>query len=108
MSLALEGDLLWNAAVMFNFIFYVSAHIHPGNIAIENQKVLLLDIENVLMGVPCLYRPYLLELRHNTTAEAIDVYCFGHTLYEMAFAAPLEQYYCDFYPEEICGGDLGN
>ncbi|XP_068620282.1 PX domain-containing protein kinase-like protein [Battus philenor] len=75
-------------------------HIHPGNITIENQKVLLLDLENVLLGVPCLYRPYLLEQRQTNTAESIDVYCFGRTLYEMAFAATFEQYYCDNYPEE--------
>ncbi|CAH2042168.1 unnamed protein product, partial [Iphiclides podalirius] len=76
-------------------------HIHPGNITIENQKVLLLDLENILMGVPCLYRPFLLEMRHNTTAEATDVYCFGRTLYEMAFAVSLEQYSCDYFPDEI-------
>ncbi|KPJ09584.1 PX domain-containing protein kinase-like protein [Papilio machaon] len=76
-------------------------HIHPGNITITNQRVLLLDIENVLLGVPCLYRPYLLELRHTNTAEAVDVHCFGRTLYEMALATTLDQYYCDIYPEEM-------
>lgn len=76
-------------------------HIHPGNITIENQRVLLLDIENVLLGVPCHYRPHLLELRRTSSAEAIDVYCFGRTLYEMAFATPLDRYYCDVYPEGI-------
>ncbi|KAJ0174249.1 hypothetical protein K1T71_010395 [Dendrolimus kikuchii] len=76
-------------------------HIHPGNITIENQRVLLLDIENFLLGVPCRYRPYLLELRRTSSAEAVDVYCFGRTLYEMAFAMPLDQYYCDIYPDGI-------
>ncbi|XP_013162891.1 PREDICTED: PX domain-containing protein kinase-like protein [Papilio xuthus] len=76
-------------------------HIHPGNITIENQRALLLDIENVLLGVPCLYRPYLLELRHTSAAESVDVHCFGRTLYEMALATTLDQYYCDIYPEEM-------
>ncbi|XP_026763124.2 PX domain-containing protein kinase-like protein isoform X2 [Galleria mellonella] len=76
-------------------------HIHPGNIAIENQRVLLMDIENIIIGVPCLYRPQLLELRRTATAEAVDVYCFGHTLYEMAFARPLHDHYCDIYPDGI-------
>ncbi|XP_059059022.1 PX domain-containing protein kinase-like protein [Achroia grisella] len=76
-------------------------HIHPGNIAIENQRVLLLDVENIIMGAPCLYRPQLRELRRTATAEAIDTYCFGHTLYEMALAKPLDGHYCDYYPEEI-------
>ncbi|CAH0401203.1 unnamed protein product [Chilo suppressalis] len=74
-------------------------HLHPGNIAIVNQRVLLLDIENILLGVPCLYRPQLLHLRL-ATPDAVDMYCFGLTLYEMAFATPLEEHYCDNFPEE--------
>ncbi|CAH0724285.1 unnamed protein product, partial [Brenthis ino] len=76
-------------------------HIHPGNIAIENQRALLMDLENFLMGVPCLYRPFLVELKRTNTSETVDVYCFGRTLYEMAFATTLETHYCDTYPEEI-------
>ncbi|XP_026492807.2 PX domain-containing protein kinase-like protein [Vanessa tameamea] len=76
-------------------------NVHPGNITIENQTALLMDVENFLMGVPSLYRPFLLELKRTSSAEAVDVYCFGRTLYEMAFAAPLESYYCDIYPEGI-------
>ncbi|CAH2089344.1 unnamed protein product [Euphydryas editha] len=76
-------------------------HLHPGNITIENQRVLLLDIENFLMGVPSLYRPFLLELKRTSNAEAIDVYCFGQTLYEMSFGMPLKTYYCDVYPDGI-------
>ncbi|KAM3960364.1 PX domain-containing protein kinase-like protein [Aphomia sociella] len=76
-------------------------HVHPGNIAIDNQRALLMDIENIIMGAPCLYRPYLLELRRTATAEAVDAYCFGHTLYEMAFAKPLDGNYCDIFPDGI-------
>ncbi|XP_045777316.1 PX domain-containing protein kinase-like protein [Maniola jurtina] len=76
-------------------------HIHPGNIAIENQRALLMDIENYLMGVPSLHRPYMLELKRISSVEAVDVYCFGRTLYEMAFAEPLDSYWRDMYPDEI-------
>ncbi|XP_075981462.1 PX domain-containing protein kinase-like protein [Anticarsia gemmatalis] len=76
-------------------------HIHPGNIAIDNQRAVLLDLENVLVGVPSLHRPHLLQLRRAAAAEAIDVYCFGRTLYEMAFGTTLNDYYCDYYPEGI-------
>ncbi|XP_030030262.2 PX domain-containing protein kinase-like protein [Manduca sexta] len=76
-------------------------HIHPGNIAIENQRALLMDVENFVLGVPCLHQPQLLDLRRVSTMEAVDVYCFGRTLYEMAFASPMEQYYCDYYQSEI-------
>ncbi|XP_045501984.1 PX domain-containing protein kinase-like protein [Colias croceus] len=73
-------------------------HLHPGNIAILNQRAVLLDVENILMGVPSLYRPYLVQMKH-MTPEAIDVYSFGRTLYEMAFAETLDSCYCDKYGE---------
>ncbi|XP_037962228.2 PX domain-containing protein kinase-like protein [Plutella xylostella] len=73
-------------------------HIHPGNIAIENQKVLLLDIENTLLGVANVHRPYIREHRKTSSAEAIDVYSFGRTLYEMALAETLDEPYCDIFP----------
>ncbi|KAI8420284.1 hypothetical protein MSG28_008817 [Choristoneura fumiferana] len=76
-------------------------HIHPGNIAIENQKVLLMDIENNIIGVSSLHRPYLLDLKRVSGAEAVDLYCFGRTLYEMAFAETLDDYYCDYFSERI-------
>lgn len=76
-------------------------HIHPGNIAIENQRALLMEVENFVIGVPCLYRPYLLELRRVTTPEDIDVYCFGRTLYEMTFAIAPEDPHCDYFPDGI-------
>ncbi|CAK1550756.1 unnamed protein product [Leptosia nina] len=69
-------------------------HLHPGNIFIENQRILLVDMENILLGASSIYRPYLRELRHSTP-EAVDVYSFGRTLYEMAFAETLEGCYCD-------------
>lgn len=58
------------------------------------------------MGVPCLYRPYLLELKKTNTAVAVDIYCFGRTLYELAFAEPLDTAYRDMYPYEV-PDDLG-
>lgn len=70
-------------------------HIHPGNIAIENQQAILMDIENTLVGVPCVYRPHLMQRRRS---DAIDMYCFGRTLYEMAFGTPMPDYYCDYFP----------
>lgn len=76
-------------------------HLHPGNIVIENQKVLLLDIENGLLGVPSIYRPFILEHRLKYSMESLDFYCFGHTMYEMAFGRPLLTSTCDVYPDDI-------
>ncbi|XP_041984527.1 PX domain-containing protein kinase-like protein [Aricia agestis] len=86
-------------------------HLHPGNIAIDNQRAVLLDIENSLLGVPCLYRPYLVKCKRVNRAPAIDVYCFGRTMYELATAKPLDGYCCDVFENSISMGahqDLEN
>ncbi|XP_047519458.1 PX domain-containing protein kinase-like protein isoform X2 [Pieris napi] len=69
-------------------------HVHPGNIVIENQRARLTDTENILFGVASVHRPYLRELRR-ASSEAIDVYGFGRTLYEMVYAEVLDGCYCD-------------
>ncbi|KAL3285767.1 hypothetical protein HHI36_000292 [Cryptolaemus montrouzieri] len=74
-------------------------HLHTGNVIIENNRVRLLDIENGVLGVPSFYRPYFMQHRKINSLEAIDVYCFGHTLYEMTFGAPLHESIVENFPD---------
>ncbi|CAH0380646.1 unnamed protein product [Bemisia tabaci] len=73
-------------------------HLHTSNILVENNRVKLTDIENSLFGVSNYYRPYISQLRKVNTMEAVDVYCFAHTLYEMSTGSPLQQSTCDELP----------
>ncbi|CAH1101102.1 unnamed protein product [Psylliodes chrysocephalus] len=66
-------------------------HLHTGNVIIENGRVKLLDIENGILGVPSFYRPYFMQHKKINSMDAIDVYCFGHVLYEMMFGNPLHE-----------------
>lgn len=50
-----------------------------------------MDIENGVLGVPSFYRPYFMQHKKINNVEAIDVYCFGHVLYEMMFGTPLHE-----------------
>lgn len=69
---------------------------------LENDRVKLVDIENGILGVPSFYRPYFMQHRKINTIQAIDVYGLGHTLYEMAFGAPLHE---SVY-EQLPSGDI--
>lgn len=51
----------------------------------------LLDIENFVLGVPSFYRPFVVQHSKIHATEAIDVYSFGHLLYEMTFGYPLQE-----------------
>ncbi|KAK3913827.1 PX domain-containing protein kinase-like protein [Frankliniella fusca] len=64
--------------------------LHAGNICIENGRALLLDIEGGLLGLPGFYRPLVIQHRRLDSLASVDMYCFGHLLYEMAFGRPLQ------------------
>lgn len=78
---------------------YGHGHVHTGNLIIENNACRLLDLENQLVGVPNQYRHFMIHLRKINSIEAIDVYSFGRTLYEMVFTQPLLTGTCDDFPE---------
>lgn len=73
-------------------------HLHLGNIILEHETVKLLDVENGVLGLPSFYRPFFMQHRKISTLEAVDVYCFGHVLYEMTFGSPLHESVCDNLP----------
>lgn len=70
---------------------FLLGHLHSGNIVIVDDCVKLLDIENHLLGVPAFYRPFFVQHSKIHAIETIDVYCFGHVLFEMAMGYPLQE-----------------
>uniref|UniRef100_A0A4W4EWY6 PX domain-containing protein kinase-like protein n=1 Tax=Electrophorus electricus TaxID=8005 RepID=A0A4W4EWY6_ELEEL len=73
-------------------------HLHASNIVIEDNTCKLLDIENSLLGLPSYYRPYVTQFRKINTTESIDIYSFGHLLYEMTYGRPPDAVPVDQYP----------
>lgn len=58
---------------------------------IIDDSIRLLDIENYVLGVPSFYRPFFVQHSKIHSAEAIDVYSFGHVLFEMSMGYPLQE-----------------
>lgn len=75
-------------------------NLHSGNIFIEDNVAKISDVENGIFGLASFFRPYIIENRRIHSLEDVDVYCFGHVLYEMAFGERLECYSCDIVPPE--------
>ncbi|XP_066526729.1 PX domain-containing protein kinase-like protein isoform X3 [Hoplias malabaricus] len=73
-------------------------HLHASNIVIEDNTCKLLDLENSLLGLPSYYRPYVTQFRKINTTESIDVYSFGHLLYEMTYGRPPDAVPVDQFP----------
>lgn len=68
-----------------------TGHIHAGNVIIADGTARLLDIENFVLGVPSFYRPFFVQHSKISTAENVDVYSFGHLMYEMSMGYPLQE-----------------
>ncbi|XP_041350075.1 PX domain-containing protein kinase-like protein isoform X2 [Gigantopelta aegis] len=73
-------------------------HLHAGNVFVEKNVCRLTELENWLLGVPSYYRVYVTEFKKIQTTEQIDVYTFGHLLYEMVLGYQLNAPSCDSFP----------
>jgi PX domain-containing protein kinase-like protein len=70
-----------------------AGHVHAGNVVIVDGVARLMEIENFVLGVPSFYRPFFVQHSKINTCEAVDVYGFGHLMYEMCMGFPLQDSY---------------
>ncbi|XP_019627806.1 PREDICTED: PX domain-containing protein kinase-like protein isoform X1 [Branchiostoma belcheri] len=79
--------------------------LHAGNVMLEENCCRLLDLENSVLGLPPYYRYFLTQLRKVQTMEQVDVYSFGHLVYEMAFGDQLQTATLEMLPLD-CPAEL--
>uniref|UniRef100_A0A669C6Y4 PX domain-containing protein kinase-like protein n=1 Tax=Oreochromis niloticus TaxID=8128 RepID=A0A669C6Y4_ORENI len=88
----LEGlKLLHDAGIFFG-------HLHTSNVLVDDGVCRLMDVENGMLGVPSALRPAFTQFRKINTTESIDVFCFGHLLYEMTYGRPPDSVPIEQYP----------
>ncbi|XP_037347193.2 PX domain-containing protein kinase-like protein isoform X3 [Pungitius pungitius] len=75
-------------------------HLHASNVIVDDGVCRLADVENGILGVPSALRPAFTQLRKINTTESIDVFCFGHLLYEMMYGRPPDGVPVDQYPDD--------
>lgn len=105
-QISLFGKQILETLLFLNEKGIPYGHLHLGNILVFDNNIKLLDIENSILGLPSYYRPFIIQHKKIDTMEAIDVYSFGHVLYEMALGYPLNNSVCDIIPPE-CPSSLG-
>ncbi|KAM9800092.1 PX domain-containing protein kinase-like protein isoform X1 [Syngnathus typhle] len=73
-------------------------HLHASNVMLEQGVCRLTDVENGVLGVPSALRPAITHFRKINTIESVDVFCFGHLLYEITYGRPPDNVPVDNYP----------
>ncbi|XP_044066679.1 PX domain-containing protein kinase-like protein isoform X3 [Siniperca chuatsi] len=73
-------------------------HLHASNVIVDDDVCRLMDVENGMLGVPSALRPAFTQLRKINSTDSIDVFCFGHLLYEMTYGRPPDSVPVDQYP----------
>nr|XP_057910878.1 PX domain-containing protein kinase-like protein isoform X2 [Doryrhamphus excisus] len=73
-------------------------HLHASNVIVDQGTCRLTDVENGMLGVPCVLRPAFTHFRKINTTESIDVFCFGYLLYEITYGHPPDSIPVDHYP----------
>ncbi|PAA51490.1 hypothetical protein BOX15_Mlig032250g2 [Macrostomum lignano] len=86
---------------------FAYGHLHLGNVLVSENGCKLTDLENGLLGLSCSLRQRVLSLKRLKSFEEIDVYSFGHCLYEMATGQVLTSSYVDTH-SLTCSTDLKN
>ncbi|XP_061642281.1 PX domain-containing protein kinase-like protein isoform X3 [Phyllopteryx taeniolatus] len=74
-------------------------HLHASNVLLDEGACRLTDVENGLLGVPSALRPAVTRFRKINTTESVDVFCFGHLLYEITYGRPPGGVPVDAYPD---------
>uniref|UniRef100_A0A1A7YNU7 PX domain containing serine/threonine kinase n=1 Tax=Iconisemion striatum TaxID=60296 RepID=A0A1A7YNU7_9TELE len=88
----LEGlKLLHDSSIFFG-------HLQASNIIVDDDVCRLVDIENGMLGIPSMLRPVFTQLRKINTTESIDIFSFGHLLYEMTYGRLPDSVPIDHYP----------
>ncbi|CAJ1052023.1 PREDICTED: PX domain-containing protein kinase-like protein isoform X1 [Xyrichtys novacula] len=73
-------------------------HLHASNVIVDEGVCQLTDVENGMLGVPSALRPAFTQLRKINSTESIDVFSFGHLLYEMTYGRPPDSIPVDQFP----------
>lgn len=72
-------------------------NLHAGNVfLIGDGYPLVSEVESYIFGVSSFLRNYIIQLRApSSSLEALDIYSFGHLMFEMATGYPLQNATCD-------------
>jgi PX domain-containing protein kinase-like protein len=83
-----------NQAIPSNLLLLlIPGHLTTANVFIENGVAKLSAIENFICGVPSFYRPFFVQHSKVNSMELIDVFTFGHVLFEMQSTYSLQEPY---------------
>lgn len=77
--------------------------MHSGNVLVcDIERIKLTGIENSALGLPSYYRSFLVQLgkKRIQNLNDVDIYGFGHILYELTENEPLSRPFCEHFSQK--------
>ena len=79
----------------------VHGSLHLGNIFLKQGNVLISGLTNFASGSSSRLRSYAVKVKAVSTLQDLDVYCFGHLLYEISSGQVCHQPSIDEVPSNV-------
>lgn len=77
--------------------------MHSGNVLVYDiENIKLTGIENSTSGLPSYYRSFIVQLgkKRIKSLNDVDIYGFGHILYELTENEPLTRPFCEHFSQK--------
>ena len=76
-------------------------NLHCGNIVLSNETAKIISLTGLVCGQSSRLRSLAVRVKAVKTVDSVDVYSFGHLLYEISVGRPLDTTVCDEFPPQL-------
>ena len=78
-----------------------AGNLQCGNIVLSNETAQIISLTGVVCGQTSRLRSLAIRVKAVKCLDSVDVYSFGHLLYEISVGRPLDTTVCDEFPPHL-------
>ena len=78
-----------------------AGNLHSGNIVLSNETAKIISLTGLVCGQSSRVRALAIKVKAVKCLDSVDVYSFGHLLYEISVGRPLDTTVCDELPPQL-------
>ena len=78
-----------------------AGNLHCGNVVLSQETAKIISLTGVVCGQSSRVRSLAVRVKAVKCLGSVDVYSFGHLLYEISVGRPLDTITCDEFPPQL-------